>query len=66
MTKIGHDRYVFEDYLLSYPKMSRDEAEFEWHKEKQAPDKHAYNPDESKIDFQGPTWEEFHANSKQR
>lgn len=60
MTKKEHDRYVFRDYLLSHPKMSRNEAEFEWHKEKQAPEEHNYDPDESQIDFQGETWEQLH------
>jgi len=58
LTKKEHDRYVFRDYLLNRPGMSRDEAEYEWHKEKQAPDRHDYDPDESKIDFYGKTYDD--------
>ena len=54
-----HDKYVFRDFLLAKPKMSREEAEWEWHKEKQSLSKHTYDPDESKIDFQGLTREEY-------
>ena len=59
MTKKEHSRYAFQDYLLTKPKMSRNEAEFEWHKEKQSRDKHTYDPDESKIDFQGLSFDEW-------
>jgi len=59
MKRLDEDRepYGFEDFLNT--DLSRDQAEYKWHKEKQAPDKHTYDPDESQIDFQGPTYEEW-------
>ena len=62
LTKIEHDLYAFRDFLLAKPKMSRDQAEYKWHKEKQAPDKRTYNPDEPRIDFQGKSYEELQEN----
>ncbi len=54
-----HDRYVFRDFLVKNPKLSRDEAEYEWHKEKQAPDRKPYDPNPDKIDFQGLTYDDI-------
>jgi len=46
-----HDKYVFKDYLLAKPKMTRDQAEWKWHHEQEAKEEQDYNPNGDKIDL---------------
>jgi len=55
--------YAFWDYLYRGLEggNSRDSIEYQWHKESQTPSQSEYNPDESQIDFQGPTYDEINS-----
>lgn len=54
----GQEQYAFEDYSNS--DMTREEAEYHYHKQKPKPTYSAeYNPDKPKIDFVGLGYEDL-------
>ena len=61
MDSENSEQYAFPDYLKKSLEggNSRATIEHQWHREKEAPDKHIYNPDESMIDFQGLGFDEW-------